>query len=254
MQDLKGDLGLQLAQQRIRDSTRKRPGRASRTRRRRRRRPSGRRRPPGDRSGSPRGDGRACTFPSTDPGSPRERAAAPRTMRMIGVMARRISSPVIVGRDSELEQLRAAVARGTAGDTPTAVISGEAGVGKSRLVAELAAARAELGVSVVVGGCPAVVDTPLPYAPIVAAIEALLRDADEGDITTLLDGIGADLLRIVPGLAPQLADARPVNVPDAMIPGRVFDAVRTLLQRAAARSRWSSCSRTSTGPTPPRST
>ncbi len=152
---------------------------------------------------------------------------------MIGVMARRISSPVIVGRDAELEQLRAAVARGTSGDTPTVVISGEAGVGKSRLVAELAAARAELGVRVVVGGCPAVVDTPIPYAPVVAVVEALLRDTDDGDVTVLLDGIGPDLVRLVPGIASRLADARPVNVPDAMIPGRVFDAVRTLLERAS---------------------
>jgi DNA-binding CsgD family transcriptional regulator len=155
------------------------------------------------------------------------------TMRMIGVMARRISSPVIVGRDTELEQLRAAVARGTARDTPTILISGEAGVGKSRLVAELAASRAELGAQAVVGGCPAVVDTPLPYAPIVAVIEAMLRETTDEDVAPLLDGIGDDLVRLVPGITSRLADARPVNVPDAMIPGRVFDAVRRLFQRTA---------------------
>ena len=106
-------------------------------------------------------------------------------------------------------------------------------MGKSRLVAELAASRAALGVRLVVGGCPAVVDMPLPYAPVAAIIEALLRDADDRQAATLLEGIGVDLVRLVPGLSPRLANSRPVNVPEAMIPGRVFDAVRMLLQRVA---------------------
>jgi predicted ATPase len=63
-----------------------------------------------------------------------------------------------------------------------------------------------------------------------------VRDAGDEALEPLLAGIGADLVRLVPALAPRLGDARPVNVPDAMIPGRVFEAVRTLLQRTSGES------------------
>ena len=112
---------------------------------------------------------------------------------MIGLMARRISSPVIVGRDDELALLRATVARGAAGDPETVLISGEAGVGKSRLVGQLAMEADELGVRVVVGGCLALVDAPLPYAPVAAAVDALLRDTDDATLGALTPGSPATL-------------------------------------------------------------
>ena len=59
-------------------------------------------------------------------------------MRMIGGMARRLSSPLMVGRDAELHQLQAAAERGAAGETQVVVVGGEAGVGKSRLIEEFA--------------------------------------------------------------------------------------------------------------------
>ena len=152
---------------------------------------------------------------------------------MIGLMARRISSPVIVGRDDELALLRATVARGAAGEPETVLVSGEAGVGKSRLVAQLAAEADELGVRVVVGGCVALVDAPLPYAPVAAAIDGLLRDVDDATLGVLTAGIAGDLARLSPDVGARVGDAQPVAVPEAMIPGRVFDAVRLLLGRAA---------------------
>ncbi len=56
---------------------------------------------------------------------------------MIDGMARRVSSPVLVDRDAEVAQLRAALQRAAAGQPATVVVAGEAGVGKTRLVAEL---------------------------------------------------------------------------------------------------------------------
>ena len=48
-------------------------------------------------------------------------------------------SPVLVGRETELTQLRHALADAQAGRRLTMLIGGEAGVGKSRLVDELIA-------------------------------------------------------------------------------------------------------------------
>ena len=153
---------------------------------------------------------------------------------MIAAMARRISSPIIVGRTEELEALLAAAERGAAVDTETVVVRGEAGIGKSRLVLELGVEASSRGFELVVGGCPALVDSPLPFAPIVAATEAILRTRDGSAAHALLDGIGPDLVRIAPALGARFGVADPPPVPEGLIPGRVFDAVRTLLQRAAA--------------------
>ena len=53
-------------------------------------------------------------------------------------MARRLSSPVFIGRSSELQTLLATADLVASGQTAVTLIGGEAGVGKSRLVAELA--------------------------------------------------------------------------------------------------------------------
>src|SRR4029079_13284994 len=71
---------------------------------------------------------------------------------MIGPMARRISSPVIVGRDDELALLRATVERGREGEAETVLIGGEAGVGKSRLIGQLVAEAQPVGARVIGGG------------------------------------------------------------------------------------------------------
>ena len=57
---------------------------------------------------------------------------------MMPAMARRLSSPVFIGRSSELRTLLATADIVASGHTAVTLIGGEAGVGKSRLVAELA--------------------------------------------------------------------------------------------------------------------
>jgi DNA-binding CsgD family transcriptional regulator len=152
---------------------------------------------------------------------------------MIGLMARRISSPIIVGRDDELALLRETVARGREGEAETVLIGGEAGVGKSRLVGQLTAEAADLGVRVVIGGCPALVDAPLPYAPVAAAVEALLAGVVADELQAVIADLAPDLVRLLPDLSARLGGVQAVDVPEAMIPGRVFDAVRLVFGRAA---------------------
>jgi DNA-binding CsgD family transcriptional regulator len=154
-------------------------------------------------------------------------------MRMIAGMARRLSSPVMIGRDAELHQLHAAAERGAAGETQVVVVGGEAGVGKSRLIEEFARHADHPGPWVVVGGCPPV-DTPLPYGPIVAAVDSLIRGMDDRQLAEAMRDIGPDLARIHPSLSVRLTDAVPVPVPEHLIAGRVFDAVHTLISRLGA--------------------
>ncbi|MGB6580019.1 MAG: ATP-binding protein [Streptosporangiaceae bacterium] len=59
--------------------------------------------------------------------------------------------PVLVGRDEEARQLRAALTAAEAGRGSAVFLTGEAGIGKSRLVRETVRAAAELGLTVLVG-------------------------------------------------------------------------------------------------------
>src|SRR4029434_9519080 len=54
------------------------------------------------------------------------------------VMARRVSSPQIVGREETLAALEAALGRAIEGDPAVVLLAGEAGVGKTRVARELA--------------------------------------------------------------------------------------------------------------------
>jgi predicted ATPase len=82
----------------------------------------------------------------------------------------RVSSSTFVGRAAQLARLDAALGR-TAEASPTAVlVAGEAEVGKSRPVEELTARIAGTGPTVLAGGCIALADGELPYAPVVEAL------------------------------------------------------------------------------------
>ena len=52
-------------------------------------------------------------------------------------MAARVSSPDLVGRTGELADLEHALEQASAGEAGIVLVSGDAGVGKSRLVAEV---------------------------------------------------------------------------------------------------------------------
>ena len=90
-----------------------------------------------------------------------------------GEMGGRVASPTLVGRVEELQLLEAARRRAADGDPAVVLVGGEAGVGKTRLVAELTARCAADGMRVLYGGCVPVGEGALPYAPIVEALRAL---------------------------------------------------------------------------------
>ena len=73
-------------------------------------------------------------------------------------MAGRVSSPRLVGRAEELARLAAALDRAAAGDPAAVLVAGEAGVGKTRLVAEFTSQASDGGVSVLTGGCVALIE------------------------------------------------------------------------------------------------
>jgi DNA-binding CsgD family transcriptional regulator/tetratricopeptide (TPR) repeat protein len=107
------------------------------------------------------------------------------------------SSP-FVGRSAELAALRALVPREAGERGRLALLGGEAGSGKSRLVRELAQALAAEGVLVLYGACDAVVHTP--YRPFAEALDQLIRGTDPDVLHADLGGTGGELARLLPDL------------------------------------------------------
>jgi len=83
----------------------------------------------------------------------------------------------IVGRDAELAEIAAAWGRVAEGGGGTALVAGEPGAGKSRLVAEAAGAVHAKGGLVLYGSGEGAAETP--YAPFVAALGDLERHGTE---------------------------------------------------------------------------
>ena len=66
-------------------------------------------------------------------------------------MTARIASPVFVGRGEELQRLQAVLDGARSGVVGTVIVGGEAGVGKTRLLAELRAGAESAGLRFLVG-------------------------------------------------------------------------------------------------------
>ena len=88
-----------------------------------------------------------------------------------GIPAGAPSPEALVGREPMLEQLCEQLAHADAGHGRMVLVSGEAGVGKSRLVAEFAAEARRRGSCVLVAGSGAHANQ-LPYGPFAAALES----------------------------------------------------------------------------------
>jgi DNA-binding CsgD family transcriptional regulator/tetratricopeptide (TPR) repeat protein len=140
----------------------------------------------------------------------------------------RISCAELIGRAEESAALDAALERAAAGAAPTVLIGGEAGIGKSRLVVELAARAAARGARVLTGGC-APFGGSAPLAPVLEALREFLRDTEAR----------ARLFAAAPALAwlmPELAPAGPAAPPERFESGQsvVFESLLGALGAAAA--------------------
>ena len=141
-------------------------------------------------------------------------------------MGGRVASPAFVGRVDELEVLEAA--RGRAADAEPAVVlvGGEAGVGKTRLLAELAARWAAEGMRVLSGGCVPVAAGALPYAPIVEALRRLPDELGADAVRELAGPSWPELARLLPGLG-----TPPGGLPGQAAQTRLFELLLGLLGR-----------------------
>jgi DNA-binding CsgD family transcriptional regulator len=148
--------------------------------------------------------------------------------------SRRQPDPPLVGREREQAVLRAALESALAGERRVVLLSGEPGIGKTRLAEELAAGAPARGVRAFWGHCFEWAGTPA-YWPWIEVLREL-AETTEADESRAQLGQGAPLIaRIVPEIAARLPGLPPVpemNPEQARF--RLFDAVTRYLTQAAA--------------------
>lgn len=140
-----------------------------------------------------------------------------------------------VGRSRELTALRALLPRSEGEGRRAALLAGEPGSGKSRLIRELAHDVGREGALVLYGACDSVVRTS--YGPVVDALDHLVRHHQELELGPELARAGPELVRLLPNL-PDVVGALPLRRaadPDTER-HRLHSAVVDLLAAAGART------------------
>lgn len=147
----------------------------------------------------------------------------------------RIASPTFVGRAAELAALDEALTDAAQGQTTTVLISGDAGVGKTRLLERWNERARDGHARIAVGSCVDLGETGPAYLPVIEALRDLLGGVDPAEEESLVGPDRSVLARVVPELANH-ADQAPVpHEAPRIAQMRLFDRLVKVLHGAAAR-------------------
>ena len=132
-----------------------------------------------------------------------------------------------VGRAEELDRLVAVLARAEQGRPAVGLVAGDAGVGKTRLLTELADRAEVRGARVLVGGCMEAGDVGLPYVPFVDAFRDVGGRPGEAGLAAPMVAAVPSLGRLLPKVGEEGIAALPPS--DAFDRVQLFDGVLSLL-------------------------
>ena len=146
---------------------------------------------------------------------------------------RRVSSPVLVGRQSEVGRVAAALEDAVSGRSGLFLVAGEAGVGKTRFVEEVVRRAREIGTTALVGSCIELGGSGLPFGPLTEALRRLATGRSPDEMKGLLGTAHGELARLLPDLGEAVEpDGRSgLGVDSAQ--ARLFEAVLGLFGRLA---------------------
>lgn len=130
-----------------------------------------------------------------------------------------------VGRREERAALEATLERARIGARQLVLVSGEAGIGKTRLIAEFAAAAHAAGARVLYGRVDE--ELGIPYAPVGDALAGYVATAPTAELAAHAARHGADIAHLVTAFGARLAD-----LPGAIRHGEQVDRHRLLAAAA----------------------
>ena len=137
----------------------------------------------------------------------------------------------LVGRTAEMAAVDDALGVVREGSTGCLVVEGEPGIGKTRLLAELAA-RADADGCTVLAGSASELERDLPFWVFVDALDEYVAGLDPQLVGSLREDVRVELAQVLPSLADHAADGGPVLQDERY---RAHRAVRELLERLAVR-------------------
>ena len=135
----------------------------------------------------------------------------------------------LVGRAEELGAFERMLEEVDGGESATLELVGEPGIGKTRLLAELAA-RADAGGRLVLSGSASELERDLPFSVFVDALDEYLRGLDPSSFTALEEDVRSELAHVFPSL---IVLAGPHGVALQHERYRTHRAVRALLEHLA---------------------
>ncbi len=140
-----------------------------------------------------------------------------------------------VGRPREMAALQSLLPQAPGEGRRIALVGGEAGSGKSRLVREFAESAADAGALVLYGACEP--DLTVAYRPVADAIDQFVQSSDPADLRRDLGAAGGELTRLVPRLADVVDGLRmPVAADQDTERLRLHQAVADLLVNLGERA------------------
>jgi len=146
----------------------------------------------------------------------------------------RIARGRMIGRSAEFQNLRLRWSLASQGQAQLVLLSGEPGVGKTRLAKEFIAFARLQGATVLQGGCYEY-EAAIPYLPLSDALGEWASAQPGEALRERLGSLAAELSRLVPEIETRLGPLLPSpSIPPEEERLRLFDHVARFLQRLAA--------------------
>jgi len=145
----------------------------------------------------------------------------------------RLAGGIFVGRDKEMDELRAGLEDALSGRGRLMMLVGEPGIGKTRTSEEFATYARLRGAQVVWGRCYEGEGAPA-YWPWVQAIRSYVHDKEPKDLMSQMGPGAADIAQVVSEVGERLPG---LSAPPALEPEqarfRLFDSITTFLKNAS---------------------